>query len=161
MKFTSEDLMKFMRLKVGDTVKVYHNKKYSSFDYLIYEVIIDESENVMLNCEQLHKVQISFLANKDYEIIQPKPTLTEDEKVILRNLPKDFDYVVRDSYQKGGNVYLFKDKPKRSFVIIGGDGYWTDDRNHFSSTSLIAFNHLFQFIKWEDEPYSIEELLKE
>lgn len=54
-----------------------------------------------------------------------------------------------------------KIKPKRSFVIIGGDGYWTDERNHFSSASLIAFNNLFQFIKWEDEPYSIEELLKD
>ena len=92
MKFTSEDLLKFFGLKVGDRVKVWHTKG-SSFEWLIYDVDIDEFKNVMLNCELVHKVQISFLANREFEIIQPKPTLTEDGKVILRNLPKEYKYM--------------------------------------------------------------------
>ena len=159
MIFTSEDLLKAMGLKEGDNV---------GFVGVNNIFTITKNDGVYfpsgfcLYCEDKDfSISITTLLDFQYSIIQPKPTLTEDEKVILRNLPKEYKWIVRDSYQKGGNVYLFKDKPKRSFVIIGGDGYWTDDRNHFSTTSLIAFNHLFQSIKWEDEPYSIEELLKE
>ena len=80
-----------------------------------------------------------------------KPKLTEDEKVILRNLPKGYKYIARDQNM---GLYIYLEKP---YKITNN---WTD---HVSSIYGISiFKHLFQFIKWEDEePYLIEDLLKE
>ena len=75
------------------------------------------------------------------------PKLTEDEKVILRNLPKEYKWIARD---KNNCIFIYINRPVKS-------DFWL---NACDSTRL-AFPHLFQFIKWEDEePYSIEDLLK-
>ena len=75
-----------------------------------------------------------------------KPQLTEDEKVILRNLPKHYEWIARDI---DGCLYVYASKPKKGITMWESDGL-----------PMITFDHLFEFIKWEDdEPYSIEELL--
>lgn len=77
--------------------------------------------------------------------------LTEDEKIILRNLPKEFKWIVRfDSFHM---LMLSKDKPyKRKNNWFSNNGF----------TTLEPFGHLFKFIKYDDqEPYSIEKLLEE
>jgi len=79
-----------------------------------------------------------------------KPILTEDEKVILKNLSKGFEWIVRG---QAGLLYLYtgSDKP------VKGEFYWLGYHHDF-----YMYNHLFQFITWEDEePYNIEELLNE
>ena len=78
-------------------------------------------------------------------------TISADEKVILRNLPEDFKYIARDS---DADIFIYKTKPTK-------DEYgWIDEA--LSAVSFNLYAHLFQFIEWEDdEPYSIEELLKE
>ena len=79
---------------------------------------------------------------------KPKPQLTEDEKAILRNLPKEYKWIARDI---DGCLYVYASKPKKGITMWESDGL-----------PMIPFDHLFQFIKWEDEePYSIEELLGE
>ena len=90
---------------------------------------------------------------KDYTLTEllwerkETPKLTEDEKVILRNVPKEYKWIARDS---SGMVYIFIEKPEKRQAILYGFGQ-----------PMIPFYHLFQFIKWEDEElYSIEELLK-
>ena len=76
-----------------------------------------------------------------------KPILTEDEKIILKNIPKKYKYIARDS---SGMVYIFIEKPEKRRAIWYGFGQ-----------PMIPFYHLFQFIKWEDEElYLIEELLE-
>lgn len=76
------------------------------------------------------------------------PKITEDEKVILRSLPKEYKWIARDL---SGMVYIFIERPEKGQAIWYGCGQ-----------PMIPFYHLFQFIKWEDEePYSIEELLGE
>ena len=83
------------------------------------------------------------------------PKLTEDEKAILRNLPKEYKWIARD---KTSDIYLYEYKPKKYIFGWVCNSVWTC---HAGWTTL-AFPHLFQFIKWEDdEPYSIEELLGE
>ena len=78
---------------------------------------------------------------------KPKIKLTEDEKAILRNVPKEYKWIARDL---SGMVYIFIERPEKGQAIWYGCGQ-----------PMIPFYHLFQFIKWEDEePYSIEELLK-
>ena len=77
-----------------------------------------------------------------------KPQLNEDEKVILRSLPKDYKWIARDL---SGMVYIFIKRPEK------GQAIWYGCRR-----PMIQFYHLFQFIEWEDEePYLIEELLGE
>lgn len=68
---------------------------------------------------------------------QIKPTLTEDERVILRNIYKKYKYITRDN---SGNLYI---KEQLFFLL---------------ALPFSIYNHLFQFIK-DGEEYSIEELL--
>ena len=75
------------------------------------------------------------------------PKLTEDEKVILRNFPKDYKWIARDF---SGLVYIFIERPEKGQAIWYGCGQ-----------PVIPFYRLFNFIQWEDEePYLIEDLLK-
>lgn len=69
-----------------------------------------------------------------------KPTLTEDERVILRNLNKEeFTHIGRHYL---GDLFL---KYKAGTIL--------------NEYNFEAYTHLFQFIQ-EGEEYSIEELLK-
>ena len=78
---------------------------------------------------------------------EPKPKLTEDEKVILRNLPKEYKWIARDGF---GFICIFENKPDKA--IFGC---------FYSAATVLPFPKLFKFIKYEDkEPYSIEKLLK-
>lgn len=90
--------------------------------------------------------------NQEIEIEITKPKLTEDEKVILKNLDKDWKYIARN---KEG-LYIFTSKPHKEdggFMLYGTDnGYYM----------AFLFNKLFKFIQYADEePYLIEDLLKE
>ena len=77
-----------------------------------------------------------------------KPQPTEDEKVFLRNVPKEYKWIARDL---SGLVYIFIERPEKGQAIWYGCGQ-----------PMIPFYRLFQFIQWEDdEPYLIEELLGE
>ena len=105
----------------------------------------------LTNCYNLFDIMKVY---KDYtckELLWERketPKLTEDEKVILRNLPKEYKWIARDG---NGCLYVYASKPKKGITMWGSNGL-----------SMIPFDHLFQFIKWEDEePYLIEELLKE
>lgn len=76
--------------------------------------------------------------------------LTEDEKVILRNIDKKYKWIARD---KSGTLVLFFEKPYKKGNLWGGDIGYSD---------IEYFYHLFQFIKWSDEePYKISKLLGE
>lgn len=86
-----------------------------------------------------------------YEEYKKPITISTDEKTILRNLQDDFKWIARDSSNR---LYIYKEKP------IKRESAWYDETNMSYSFNLYA--HLFQFVQWEDdEPYSIEELLKE
>ena len=82
-----------------------------------------------------------------WERKEKKLVVSEDEKAILRNVPKHYKWIARDI---DGRLYIYASKPKKGLTI------WVD-----TGLSMASFDHLFNFIKWEDEePYSIEELLK-
>lgn len=63
---------------------------------------------------------------------------TEDEKVILRNLPREFRWIARDSDK---DLYLYKEKPYKD------GGQWDIDEGFYE---LDLFEHFFQTIQWED-----------
>lgn len=76
--------------------------------------------------------------------------LTDDEKVILRNILQEYEWIARDI---DGSLYAYFSKPRKLTKT------WVCSE---VNNGMKTFNHLFQFIKWEDEePWSIEELLKD
>ena len=89
--------------------------------------------------------KINWLKSEHKEPI----TLLEAERVILENIDKEYKWIARD-YE--GELYIYNAKPTKA----NWDWVTTKSINEF-----ICFNHLFQFITWNDEqPYNIEELLK-
>ena len=81
---------------------------------------------------------------------KPKPELTEDEKIILRNVPKQYEWIARDA---GDSLCVYTKRPIKQMSVWSTDGWMSP---------MALFHNLFQFIKWEDdEPYLIEDLLRE
>ena len=79
--------------------------------------------------------------------------VSEDEKTILKNVDKTYDYIARDA---DGELGVYKSKPNKSVKY----GIWKTDSDGLY-TPMIAYNHLFNFIKCEDEePVLIADLLK-
>lgn len=96
------------------------------------------------NCEECKQ----WLAEEYVETV----TLTEVERTILENVDKMFRYIARD---KDGELCIYNELPAKELTTI-----WETD--YGICVSLEPFNHLFQFVQWEDdEPYEIAELLKE
>lgn len=88
--------------------------------------------------------------------------LFTNEMYILESLPKEYKYIARDKY---GALNIYTHKPKKEKKL----GYWyiCENKEHTFAkecikNSLWCYNHLFKFIKWEDDkPYKIKELLNE
>lgn len=89
MKFTSEDLLKAMGLKLGDKIRVYKKE---------HEIILNPHSNTIdAYCEEVNSsTPLYIFVDEEIEIIQPKPTLTEDEKVILIILGRTYKNFVRE-----------------------------------------------------------------
>ena len=76
--------------------------------------------------------------------------LTNDERVILKNIDKDYKWIARE---KEGSLILYYDKPCKYEV----NGFW---KNKIWDEEFNMYKHLFKMIKWSDEePTLIEELL--
>ena len=89
--------------------------------------------------------KIDWLKSEHKEPIK----LSDAERVILENIDKNYKWIARD--KSGAQLKVYTEKP------IKKDHYWHSTIYKY----ITPFNHLFQFIKWEDtEAYNIEELLK-
>ena len=78
-----------------------------------------------------------------------EPTITEDEKTILRNLPGKYEWIARN---ENSTLFIYQDKPRKRTDT------WRSERDY---RLFNLFNHLFKMVKWEDdEPWKIEDLLK-
>lgn len=76
--------------------------------------------------------------------------LSHAEYVILRNLPIEYKWIGRDS---NTIICVYKEKPYKEWFG------WT---KNYPVITIDVFNHLFQFIKWEDEePYEITKLIED
>ena len=81
-----------------------------------------------------------------------KSKLSDAERDILENTSQIYKWIARD---KCGTLHLFTQNPHKDNF-----GRWVINSGCFERLNI--FNHLFQFIKWEDtEAYNIEELLKQ
>ena len=73
-------------------------------------------------------------------------TFTEDEKIIARNIDREYKWMARDSDE---NLYIYEGKPKKE------KSYW----KNYGYDYLSPFSHLFSAVKWEDdEPTRISDI---
>ena len=152
--------MKKSDLKYGNVVETRSGDKYLFTFHDEEDIFVDLTgdgyyyfESLYFNTNYKNSDIVIMKVYKDYtckELLWERketPKLTEDEKVFLRNVPKEYKWIARDL---SGMVYIFIERPEKGQAIWYGCGQ-----------PMIPFYHLFQFIQWEDEePYSIEELLK-
>ena len=83
------------------------------------------------------------------------PTLTEDEKIILKYVDKEYKWIAREY---DNSLAIYKTKPFKGYDEIAKDDTWLTKDNSYNWLGLT--HDLFLFIKKEDtEPYNIEELL--
>lgn len=148
-------------LKYGNVVVLRNGEKYLFTYYEENDIFVDLTGDGFYYYRSIHFNTNDNIAKaimkvyKDYTLKEllwerkEKLKLTEDEKVILRNIPKEFKYIARD---RDGGLCVFGNEPRKTF------GIWS----YGGSCTEFCFNHMLQFIKWEDdEPYLIEDLLKE
>lgn len=164
--------MKKEDLKFGNVVEtregikyLYHGQNENKFLDLLTGytyVSVSDYDDDLTNQEladgssDIVKVYKDYTCKKVLWERKEKPVLTDDEKVILKNINKAFKYIARD---RGDSLFVYTSKP----IKKRNDWKFNDiDENLKDEWSAITiYNHLFQFVKWEDkEPYLIEDLLK-
>lgn len=69
-----------------------------------------------------------------------KRKFTEEEKIILRNLPKKYKWIARD---EDDDLCIYSYKPTKRY------NYWNSTECIFEFLSI--YNHIFKSIKWEDD----------
>lgn len=128
-------MLKFGELKEG--------KAYKDNYGLIYE-----KRNGGLWCvtdDQYSQLEMKTIMD-DLEFYEIKQ-LSEDEKIILRNISDEYKFITRDF---DGDLEIHEEAP------VKGDIYW----RYGNATFMHEFKHLFQCVRWEDERATlIEDLL--
>lgn len=158
--------MKQSDLKYGNVIETNDGKRF------LYIYVEDKSKFVLLN--QVSDFMSSYLNTKepvdvvkvyaDYKcdkVIWKKKKmrkLTNAEKTILESIDSDYKFICRDG--RDNTLYAYKDKPEKDME----KGRWYISymsSSVFDMYSLSAFNHMFDFITWEDSTaWTVEELLK-
>lgn len=159
--------MRLEDLKYGNVVELRNGERYVLGVFGVHEFFISLNNGICIEVEKYNDnlIEKIFSTNdiikvyKDYtcqELLwerKEKPKLTDDEKAILSNIDKCYKYIARD---ESNRLYIYKEKPYKNAI------HWSDNDIDDDFLDFYMFDNLFQFIKWEDdEPYSIEDLLKE
>ena len=150
-------------MKKSDLVAGKHVVKYRDgrFRFVDENRSLSNAENKLALSLLNYNEHLKYLGddNNDFDIVavyelkevwkREEPTITEDEKAILRNLPAGYKWIAQD---RDGRLFVYPGKPSKAVNAWGSTlGY----------TFLGSFNHLFKMVKWEDdEPWKIEDLLK-
>lgn len=161
MKFTQEDLLNAMGLKVGDTVSVTVRElrtpivgkidsEYSGYDFEFDRLgVFGEEEAISLDEIIINGFEYSV-------ITPPKYTLTETEKNIVLAIDEKWKWIAVD---KNGDINLFNYKPvklSRSFDYSPFDNK-IDEK--LEDKVILHLVNILPFIQWSDEePVSLDEL---
>lgn len=122
--------------------KVYLNKDsivyYKSLQHVFYPTI-----NGMIKTNNNEYFFVEF--NIDVNLKLSGISLTNDEKIILKNINFKYKWLARD---KDDRLMVYENKPKRMGNL------WNANKGDF--IQLDIFPDLFKSITWDDEPYLIE-----
>lgn len=128
------------------------NEMQNMSDEELAEILASESgicDTINKECvnETCTNCTLNWLKSEHKE----KPKLSDAERVILENVDENYKWIARNEKNV---LFVYAERP------IKREDYWLNTTMRYAF-HLEPFNHLFQFIKWEDtEPYNIEELLK-
>ena len=141
-KFTQEDLLNAMGLKVGDLLRVWILKADFMVEDTLDGIILQHTERP----EQQHYIE--ELVGVDFEIITlPKYTLTETEKHIVLAIDEKWKWIARD--RDGLHIYTTLPKFDYDYEDFGcADGY-TEYFNVFIDN--------FEYVIENQEPVSLDE----
>ena len=126
-----------------------HVKNHNSSVNCFIAFLRNETQKCTISdCNNCILKNLDFLFSEYKEPIK----LTLHEKCILESLDKEYEWIVRG---KNDMLYLFENKPSK-----GNIGFWYCSKES-NGKDLYFFDHLFKFIKWEDEePRNIQELIE-
>lgn len=149
--FTKSDLKDRMIIETREHLRFLIKTGYNPLGVNTFCNLVEKSINEDLTNEyersDIMKVYEDYTCQKLLWERKEKSQLSEDEKVILRNIPEKWKWIARD---KDGYLCIYNEKPKKVYDTWCGSDY----------LFIEVFEHLFQFIKWEDEePYLISDLL--
>ncbi len=110
---------------------------------------VRECSECIRNTGEIDCSDLAFVKWYNSEYMPPKPKLTKYEKAVLSLLEKGF--MARDANR---SLYFYEDIPSRM------RDEWCSNGGVCKRISVdITEKAKFQFIKWQDEPISIEEML--
>lgn len=137
-----------------NTLEMMIEAKGTNKVFKINDLYYSESKGFTNNEFVLWKADEFISINEIFELSGWKEVvdIAELEKDILEAVDKEYKYIVRD---KNGALCVYNHLPRRESY------YWNcQSGNRLWCRSLEVFNHLFQFITWDSEPFKIEDLIK-
>lgn len=158
--------MKQSDLKYGNVIETNDDKRF------LYICVEDKSQFVLLNHVSdfmslylntkepvdIIKVYEDYKCDKVIWKKKKMRKLTNAEKTILESIDNEYKFLCRDG--RDNTLYAFKDKPEKNMVKKAWN-LSSGVSSVFDMYSLSAFNHMFDFITWEDSTaWKIEELIK-
>lgn len=136
------EVAKLLGVEIGEKFKI----KELNETAVIYEHFNSEQSTDCLK-------KFYALLSGEYTVVK-LPKLSQSERTILENLPKEYKWIARD---ENDGLTLFDNRPYKDCINWATKEYSKCDYEWFR-----FYDNIFQFIKWEDEePYNIEKLLKE
>lgn len=94
---------------------------------------------------------VSSIFGTSPNVWESEPEVTDDDKAILRNIPKEYKWIGCD---KGGEIWVYESKPSK------GECAWHSGGKAGMLLNKNVLPSLFQWCTWEDEePWYIPDLL--
>jgi len=129
-------------------MEIKEGEMFKSKDGTKVEVLAVYEEGILFREWWHGNSSVNGISKYDFQkIYKPLPLITQDERVILRNI-KGYTWLARD---EGGRMVMYGAKPFKF------TNRWLEMSHHMS---IFNYSHLFDFIKWtDDEPWNIYDLL--
>lgn len=140
----------------GGTIAVTKDNKVVDCDEIpCGSCIFDDCDKYIKHIGHLQSYGDKLHEWAESEYVESKPTITSREKNFLDAFLSNCIYIARDI---NNDLYIYYNKPRRNSMNM--NEYWiTDDSNCFY-VSRDMYGDMFNFIKWEGEPWCIDDLKK-
>lgn len=153
-KFTKSDLRDgdIVMYDSGEMRIVKNNELYDDHDRLKSSIDLYDKDLKCSGCLRGDPLDIVKVYRQIWK--REEQTITRDEKVLLKNIAKNFKYIARN---RDSTLFVYGDEPEKE---VGTLNMWLRRPDSYIA-NLEVYTHLFPMVKWEDEePCLIEDLLK-
>ena len=132
---TLAEKFRFLADRLEDGKEFYLGDVALRFDSETSDMIMKNYDGVWF----YSNIKVNTIDHHDVKL-KPQWEFSEDEKVILRNLPDEYRWIARDDVCDGLFAYTLKPtKFEHNWVCMG------------NLVNLTGFRHLFKLIKWSDD----------